>query len=78
MPGRFVWREGRGVIPIEEAEPVIRSRVGGVMPDIAPFATQDGTPIGSRSALRAYEQRTGTKQVGNDFASLVSKLKGEG
>jgi len=37
------------------------------MPDIKPFVTQDGHEITSRSKLRAYEQKTGTKQVGNDW-----------
>jgi hypothetical protein len=29
---------------------------------------QDGTEISSRSALRAYEQKNGVKQVGNDWS----------
>lgn len=37
------------------------------MPDIKPFICQDGTEITSRSKLREYEARTGTKQVGNDW-----------
>lgn len=37
------------------------------IPDIRPFVTQDGVEITSRSSLRAYEQRTGTRQVGNDW-----------
>jgi hypothetical protein len=44
-----------------------------VFSDIQPFATQDGTPIGSRSTLREYEQRTGTRQVGNDWADSKTK-----
>jgi len=27
--------------------------------------------------LRDYEQRTGTKQIGNDYASLVRTMKGQ-
>lgn len=37
------------------------------MPDIKPFLTQEGTPITSRSHLRAYEQKHGIKQVGTDY-----------
>ena len=37
------------------------------VPDIKPFVTQDGTEITSRSKLRAYEARTGSRQVGNDW-----------
>lgn len=39
----------------------------GFNPDIKPFMTQDGVEISSRSKLRAYESRTGSKQVGNDW-----------
>jgi hypothetical protein len=46
-----------------------------VMPDIAPFVTQEGVPIGSRSGLRAYERRNGVRQVGNDFATLHAALR---
>lgn len=38
------------------------------MRDIAPFVTQDGHEITSRSSLRAYEIRNGVKQIGNDCA----------
>lgn len=69
----YVYRNGE-IVPKEEAAP-LTSGVFHVMPDIAPFQTQDGTPISSRSSLRAYEQRTGTKQVGNDFASTANKLR---
>ena len=37
------------------------------IPDIAPFRTQDGTEISSRSKLRDYERKHGVKQVGNDW-----------
>ena len=40
----------------------------GVMPDIKHFSTQDGVEITSRSKLREYERRTGTRQVGNDWS----------
>jgi hypothetical protein len=71
----FVYRNGK-IVPKDTAAP-LNSGVFHVMSDIAPFVTQDGTPIGSRSTLRAYEQRTGTRQIGNDFASLAAKLRGE-
>lgn len=72
----YVRRGGQLVLK-DTAEPLPKRGVSHVMPDIRPFVTQDGTEITSRSNLRAYEQRTGTRQVGNDFASIVSKLKGE-
>lgn len=75
MRQTYVMRGGE-LVPKSEAAP-LDSGVFHVMSDISPFVTQDGTPIGSRSTLRAYEQRTGTRQIGNDFASLARKLKGE-
>lgn len=75
MRAVYVMRGGK-LVPKDTAAP-LSSGVFHVMSDIAPFVTQDGTPIGSRSSLRAYEQRTGTKQIGNDFATLASKLKGQ-
>lgn len=75
MKQTYVLRGGE-LVPKSKASPV-RSLAQHVMPDIAPFVTQDGTAIGSRSTLRAYEQRTGTRQIGNDFSSLVRQLKGE-
>ena len=59
---RYVHRDGK-IVPKTEA----RSTVGHVMSDIEPFQTQDGKWITSRSRLREYEQRTGTRQVGNDW-----------
>lgn len=67
---RYVMRAGQ-LVPKHTAPP--KSGVF-VMSDITPFATQDGTPIGSRSTLRAYEQRTGTKQIGSDFDCLKRKV----
>jgi hypothetical protein len=72
----YVRRDSRLVLK-QEAEALPIRGVANVMPDIRPFTTQDGTAITSRSHLRAFERRTGTRQIGNDFASLVSKLKGE-
>lgn len=66
---RYVMRAGR-VVP---KQPAPAKTWGFSMSDIAPFATQDGTPITSRSSLREYEQRTGTKQVGTDFDYLKRK-----
>lgn len=37
------------------------------MPDIKEFVAPGMELISSRSQLRAYEQRTGTRQVGNDL-----------
>ena len=75
MRETYVMRDGK-LVPKQSAEP-LNPTAFHVMSDIAPFVTQDGTPIGSRSSLRAYEQRTGTKQIGNDYASLSRSLKGE-
>lgn len=47
----------------------------GVMSDIQPFQTSDGVNIGSRSDLRAYEQKHGVKQIGNDCASQIAQLR---
>ena len=71
MRATFVLRSGK----------LVRKRTAparpafAVMPDIAPFVTQDGAAIGSRSHLRAYEQKNGVRQVGNDFASLHAALR---
>lgn len=37
------------------------------IPDIKPFALPDGTQITSRSSLRAYEQKHGVRQSGDDW-----------
>jgi len=59
----YVLRDGK-LVPKAEAPPR-----GGMqyVPDISPFETQDGTHISGRRALREYERRTGTRQVGNDM-----------
>lgn len=74
MRGTWVMRNGR-LVEKSKAPPL-----GGVfhfqaMSDIKEFVTQAGVPIGSRSALREYEQRTGTRQVGNDWADSKTKEK---
>lgn len=67
----FVYRNGQMV------EKSKAPSLGGVfvMADIQPFTTQDGKEISSRSALRAYEQANGVKQVGNDMASHTAELR---
>ena len=72
----YVLRNGE-LVEKDLAGPPPLTMTHGAMPDIQPFVTQDGTTIGSRSALRDYEQRTGTKQIGNDYASLVRTMKGQ-
>lgn len=63
----YVLRDGE-LVPKTEAAPLPRAQRGVfVMPDIRPFVTQDRVEITSRSALRAYEQSRGVKQVGNDI-----------
>ena len=69
----YVLRDGKLVLKATAAP--LNSGVFHVLPDIAPFQTQDGTAIGSRSALRDYEQRHGVRQVGNDFASQMRELR---
>lgn len=63
MKTTYVWRAGKLV----EKQEAARSEAAFFMPDIAPFVTQDGVEITSRSALRAYEERNGVKQCGNDW-----------
>jgi hypothetical protein len=67
----FVMRNGQ-LVEKHNAPP--RSGVS-VMSDINPFLTQDGKEIGSRSALRAYEQANGVKQVGNDHAAQMREMR---
>ena len=61
----YVIRDGK-LVPKSEAAP-LRANGPHVMNDIRPFVTTDGVEITSRSTLRAYEQRTGLRQVGNDW-----------
>lgn len=60
----YVLRDGE-LVPKTEAAPLNTGPF--FMPDIAPFMTQDGVEISSRSSLKAYEIRNGVKQVGNDI-----------
>ena len=71
MRETFVLRNGRLVRKRSAPAPTAFA----VMPDIAPFVTQEGAAIGSRSQLRAYEQKNGVRQVGNDFASFHAALR---
>jgi hypothetical protein len=73
MRQTYVLRDGK-LVPKSTAAP-LNSGVFHVMADIAPFQTQDGTAIGSRSALREYEQKHGVKQVGNDFSPQMRELR---
>ena len=64
---KYVYRDGK-LVPWNKAGP--RGGGGGplVVPDIQPFATQDGTYIASRKHLRDYERAMGVRQVGNDWS----------
>lgn len=64
----YVWRDGK-LIPKALAQPLpTHGRSYQIMPDITPFVTVgDRVAITSRSELREYERRTGTRQVGNDI-----------
>jgi hypothetical protein len=56
-----------GMVDREIAGARSSSKSPHVISDIEPFQTQDKVVIGSRQALRAYEQANGVKQVGNDW-----------
>lgn len=58
----YVYRDG-ALVPKTEALP----KDGLALSDIEPFQAPDGTWITSRSRLRAYEQKNGVRQVGNDW-----------
>jgi hypothetical protein len=62
---RIRWAELPPSNPVEK----INTASSGptVIPDIAEFVAPGGVLIGSRSKLREYEQRTGTRQVGTDL-----------
>lgn len=62
----YVLRDGK-LVPKEEAFQASASFSPYVVADIAPFVTQDGVSISSRSQLRAYEQTKGVRQCGNDW-----------
>lgn len=66
MRETYVMRDGE-LVPKRLAAPLEGQRNHQFVPDITPFTTQDGTEITSRSKLRAYEARTGSRQVGNDW-----------
>lgn len=65
-----------GMVPKHLAGPLHQTHgdASYFMPDIAAFVAPGHVPITSRSALREYEKRTGTRQCGElktaaDFAS---------
>lgn len=72
MRATYVLR-GNRLVEKQKAPP--QSGAFHVLSDIQPFVTQGGQPIGSRSHLRDYERAHGVKQVGNDFASEIAKMK---
>lgn len=75
------YRENYDLIewaPLRQSAPreteTARSSGPAYMPDIAPFVAPGHVVITSRSALREYEKRTGTRQCGElktaaDFAA---------
>ena len=69
----YVLRDGK-LVPKSTAAPLSQGYFN-VLPDIQPFTTQDGTHITSRSGVRAYEQKHGVRQVGNDFATQHRELR---
>ena len=73
MRDTFVLRDGK-LVPKSIAAPLTQGYFN-VLPDIRPFTTQDGTHITSRSGVRAYEQKHGVKQVGNDYATQHRELR---
>jgi hypothetical protein len=62
----YVIRNGQ-LVEKHLAPPRGRVRSPHALSDIAPFVTQDGTPITSRAALRDYERKHGVRQVGTDW-----------
>ena len=59
----YVLRDGK-LVPKAKASGTV---CHNVMRDIETFTTVCGTEISSRSKLREFEQRTGTRQIGNDW-----------
>lgn len=66
----WVWRDGLGVIPKDEAPPLDSSgRPIGVMRDQAGFVSPiDRTWVEGRQAVRDHERKHGVVQVGNDLS----------
>ena len=64
--GEYRWVDYESAKP---APPKPREPSAGpyFVPDIKEFVAPGYVPISSRSQLRAYEQRTGTRQVGTDL-----------
>ena len=74
MRKSYVYRDGK-IVPKDESVSLSRGYYN-VLPDITPFMTPgDNQMISSRSQLRAYEQKNGVKQVGNDFATFNAELR---
>ena len=68
MPRQTYVIRGDKLVPKSEAQSSPGASQGAFfVPDIKPFITQDGVEISSRSSLRAYEQKHGVKQCGNDW-----------
>ena len=66
MP-KWIWDPDRQALVAEDAWRACRTAATAtyVMPDIAEFRSPiDGAGIGSRSTLRAHEQRHGVRQCG--------------
>ena len=64
--GEYRWVDYESA-PSPQPKPREPSAGPYFVPDIAPFIAPGYVPISSRSQLRAYEQRTGTRQVGTDL-----------
>lgn len=65
----WVWREGLGVIPKDEAPPLDHwGRDVGVMRDQPGFVSPiDRSYVDGRRAVREHEKRHNVFQVGNDL-----------
>ena len=64
---RKSWVIRDGKLVEKHKAPPLTTNAHNFVRDITPFMTQDGVEISSRSKLRDYEARTGTRQVGNDW-----------
>ena len=63
MRKRYVLRNGE-LVEKQFAPPSSQMLA---MSDAKEFVTQDGHVISGRAALRAYEQKHGVRQIGNDW-----------
>ena len=74
MKTRYVMRNGE-LVEKHLAAPKLTQRSAHSLSDIAPFRTQEGAEISSRSQLREYERRNGVRQVGTDWTGSSRPMR---